>query len=78
MDDKVPGLSLPFLGQYFARHDTWAEMARPWIDYIARNSFLLQQGCNVADIAYFYGEEAPLTGLYRDQPVADAAVALRV
>ena len=47
-------------------------MARPWIDYIARNSFLLQQGRNVADVAYFYGEEAPLTGLYGRERVADA------
>jgi hypothetical protein len=29
---------------------------------MARNSLLLQQGRNVADVAYFYGEEAPLTG----------------
>lgn len=74
VDDKVPGLSLSFFGQYFTRHDTWAEMARPWIDYIARNSFMLQQGLDVADVAYFYGEEAPLTSLYRDQAVADAPV----
>jgi hypothetical protein len=63
-DDKVPGLSLAIFGQYFNRHETWAAMARPWIDYIARNAFLLQQGRNVADIAYFYGEEQPLTELY--------------
>ena len=72
VDDKVPGLSLSVFGQYFNRHDSWAEMARPWVDYIARNSLLLQQGRNVADVAYFYGEEAPLTGLYGDTPVADA------
>ena len=40
-------------------------MARPWVDYIARSSFLLQQGRNVADVAYFYGEEAPLAGTVR-------------
>jgi hypothetical protein len=74
VDDKVPGLSLSFFGQYFTRHETWAEMARPWVDYIARNSFMLQQGRNVADVAYFYGEEAPLTSLYRDDAVADAPV----
>jgi hypothetical protein len=74
VDQKLPGLSLSFFGQYFTRHETWAEMARPWIDYIARNSFMLQQGRNVADVAYFYGEEAPLTSLYRDEAVADAPV----
>ena len=72
VDDKVPGLSLFIFGQYFNRHETWAEMARPWVDYISRCAYLLQQGHNVADVAYFYGEEAPLTGLYAETPVADA------
>jgi hypothetical protein len=71
VDDKVPGLPLIIFGQYFTRHETWAEMARPWIDYIARSSFMLQQGRDVADIAYFYGEEAPLIALYQEQRVAD-------
>lgn len=60
VDDKVPGLALNAFGQYFNRHETWAEMAIPWMDYVARTSFLLQQGHNVADVAYFYGEEAPV------------------
>jgi alpha-L-rhamnosidase len=63
LDDKQPGFSLMIFGQYFNRHETWAEMARPWVDYIARNDFLLQQGRNVADVAYFYGEEQPITAL---------------
>ena len=75
VDDKQPGLSLFIFGQYFNRNESWAEMARPWVDYIARSSLLLQWGRNVADVAYFHGEEAPLTGLYGDTPVADAPVA---
>lgn len=71
-DDKIPGLSLAVFGQFFTRHETWAEMARPWIDYLARSSFLLQQGRNVADVAYFYGEERPLVELFGVQPAADA------
>lgn len=74
VDDKKPGLSLFIFGQYFNRMESWAEMARPWVDYMARSSLLLQQGRNVADLGYFYGEEAPLTGLYGDKPVADAPV----
>jgi alpha-L-rhamnosidase/F5/8 type C domain len=62
--DSKPGLSLSIFGQYFNRNDTWAEQARPWVDYMARNAFMLQQGRFFADVAYFYGEEAPLTGLY--------------
>lgn len=58
--EQAPGLSLSIFGQYFTRHETWAEMAKPWLDYIARNAFLLQQGRNVADVAYFYGEDTPI------------------
>ncbi|MFV8817556.1 glycosyl hydrolase [Haliea sp. E17] len=73
LDDKQPGLSLRHIGQFFNRHIAWAEMARPWMDYIARSSFLLQQGRFVADVAYFYGEEAPLgelvwNGYLKDVP----------
>ncbi len=71
-DDKFPGLSLFIFGQYFNRHEAWAEMAKPWVDYLSRNGLMLQQGRNVADVAYFYGEEAPLTGLYGDKAVANA------
>jgi hypothetical protein len=72
VDDKFPGLSLGIFGQYFTRHESWAEMAKPWIDYLARNAYLLQQGSNVADVAYFYGEEAPVGNLYAASPIADA------
>jgi len=71
VDDKQPGLSLSVFGQYFTRHETWAGMARPWIDYIARSSYLLQQGRDVADVAYFYGEEQPLSALHVPRPPAD-------
>lgn len=64
-DDKFPGLALLIFGQYFNRHETWAEMAKPWVDYMARSSYLLQQGRHFADVAYFYGEEAPLTTLFK-------------
>lgn len=72
VDDRIPGLSLLIFGQYFNRHEAWGEMARPWIDYIARNSLLLQSGRNVAGIAVFYGEEGPLTALY-GQPATQEA-----
>jgi hypothetical protein len=62
--DKKPGLSLGPFGQWFTRNDTWAENAKPWISYLARNSYLLQQGKFVADIVYFYGEDTNLTDLF--------------
>ena len=71
VDDKVPGLSLAVFGQYFNRNETWASMAKPWISYIARSSYMLQQGQNQADVAYFYGEENPLTALYKTKLLPD-------
>ena len=59
-DDKLPGLSLWIHGQYFNRAETWAEMARPWVDYITRSSAMLQAGRPVADVAYYYGEEGAI------------------
>ena len=56
-DDHVPGLSLGIYGQWFNRHDTWAEEAKVWLDYLAINSYMLSQGRYVADIAYLYGED---------------------
>ena len=62
--DKTPGLSLGPFGQWFTRNETWAEQARPWIDYLARSSFMLQQGHFSADILYFYGEDSNLTAIF--------------
>ena len=62
--DKRPGLSLGPFGQWFNRNETWAEQAKPWVSYLARSSYLLQQGRFDADIAYFYGEDSNLTALF--------------
>ncbi|HKK40873.1 MAG TPA: glycosyl hydrolase, partial [Bacteroidales bacterium] len=64
VDDKIPGLGLGPFGQWFTRNETWAEEAKPWIDYLARNSYMLQQGHFVADILYYYGEDNNITGLF--------------
>jgi len=64
--DKGPGLSLGPFGQWFTRNETWAEPARAWVTYLARSSFLLQQGRFVADVAYYYGEDSNVTALFRD------------
>ena len=71
--ERPPGLSLNAYGQFFNRLESWADEAGGWVDYIARCSWLLQQGHHAADIAYFYGEEAPLTGLFGAAPVSDVS-----
>lgn len=60
-DGHKPGLSLGYFGQDYGRNVTWSEQARPWNTYLARCSYLLQKGSYVADVAYFYGEGAPVT-----------------
>jgi hypothetical protein len=56
-----PGLTLNNYGQHYARTNTWAEQSVAFNTYVARSSFLLQQGQFVGDLAYFYGEGAPAT-----------------
>ena len=63
----APGLTLGPFGQSFNRNDTWAEQAGPWIDYLARTSYLLQQGHFAADIVYFYGEDSNLTAIFANK-----------
>jgi hypothetical protein len=60
----APGLTLGPYGLWFNRNETWAEVARPWVNYLARCSYLLQQGHFYGDVAYFYGEEGPLTAVF--------------
>ncbi len=68
--DKAPGLTLGPYGQWFNRNETWAEEAGPWVNYIARSSYLLQQGHFAADVIYFYGEDSNLTAIFTDKPPA--------
>ncbi len=64
VDDKIPGLGLGPFGQWFTRHETWAEQAKPWMDYLARSCYMLQQGQFVADVVYYYGEDNNITALF--------------
>jgi hypothetical protein len=63
-NDKIPGLGLGQFGQWFTRHETWAEQAKVWTTYLARSSYMLQQGKFVADIIYYYGEDSNITALF--------------
>ena len=54
-----PGVNAWF-GTEFNRNNTWFTRSGEWFDYLRRQHGLLQQGYNVADIAYFIGEDAPV------------------
>jgi (4-O-methyl)-D-glucuronate---lignin esterase len=57
--DTKPGNTM--VGTHINRNITWAEQARPFMDYLARNSFMLQQGLAVGDVAYLLNEGPPST-----------------
>jgi hypothetical protein len=67
VNDKIPGLGLGPFGQWFTRHETWAEEAAPWISYLTRSCYMLQQGKFIADIVYYYGEDNNITALFGEK-----------
>ncbi len=62
-DDRKPGLNAWF-GSEFNRNNSWFSHFDLFTDYLKRCNLMLQQGINVADVAYFIGEDAPkMTGV---------------
>jgi hypothetical protein len=62
-EDKNPGVNAWF-GNEFNRKNTWFSQMDVYTSYLKRTNFMLQQGLNVADVAYFIGEDAPkMTGI---------------
>ena len=57
--DTKPGNTM--VGSHINRNITWAELAKPFMTYVARVSYMLQQGSPVADLAYLLPEGAPST-----------------
>lgn len=57
--DTKPGNTM--VGTHIHRNITWAENLKPLTTYFARNSYLLQRGKYVADIAWLLPEGAPST-----------------
>jgi hypothetical protein len=60
-NDMIPGMTHRRWGEHFQRHNTWWSYSQPWIDYLARCQYLLQQGTSVADVCCWVGEGAPLS-----------------
>lgn len=62
-DSVAPGMNAPF-GNEFNRLNTWFSHMDLFVQYLKRTNFMLQQGLNVADVAYFIGEDTPkMTGV---------------
>ncbi len=73
-------------GTHLNTNLVWWPKAKPFLDYLSRCSFLLQQGHFVADVCYYYGDQGynfvppkhvdPSLGAGRDYDVANAEVVL--
>lgn len=61
--DRYPGTNAWF-GTEFYRTNTWYSHIDLFIDYVKRCNYMLRQGLNIADVAYFIGEDVPkMTGI---------------
>lgn len=61
-DERVPGVNAWFSSE-FNRLNTWYPHMDLFTSYLKRTNYMLQQGLNIADVAYFIGEDAPkMTG----------------
>ena len=58
--NMIPGMTHRKWGEHMQRNNTWWNYIQPWMDYLTRSQYLLQQGHFVADVCYWYGEGAPL------------------
>ena len=62
-EDREPGVNATFSNE-FNRKNTWFPHLDLFISYLKRANFMLQQGTNIADVAYFIGEDTPkMTGI---------------
>jgi hypothetical protein len=46
-----------YAGTHLNQNLPWWPMAKPFLSYLARASFLLQQGLPVSDVLYYYGDQ---------------------
>lgn len=58
-DNSFPGVD-GWFGTEFNRKNTYYEQIDLFVDYLKSVSFMLQQGRNVADVAYYIGEDTPV------------------
>jgi hypothetical protein len=62
-EDRYPGID-EWFGNEFNRKNIWFKHIDLFTLYLKRCNFMLRQGLNVADIAYFIGEDVPkMTGI---------------
>ena len=67
-EDGLPGRTY-HAGSDINPGTTWWEKSPPFMEYLTRCSYMLQEGRFVADVCYFYGDQAPnFFPLFHDVP----------
>jgi hypothetical protein len=67
-EDGLPGKTY-HAGSDINHANTWWNKSKPFMDYLARCSYMLQQGLFAADACYYYGDQAPnFYPAYHDVP----------
>jgi hypothetical protein len=56
--EGVPGIGY-FAGTHFNPKSGWWKVGRPFVEYLSRISYVLQQTDFVADVLYYYGDDVP-------------------
>jgi len=46
-------------GTHFNNKIVWWSKAKPWVEYITRNSYIFQKASFFADVLYYYGDKVP-------------------
>lgn len=69
-DDKKPGWTHGLNGVNFHRNNTWWPYAGGFLSYLARCSYMLQQGVFVADVCRYVGQEDTYSEGYGELPLA--------
>ena len=64
-NDKGPGYTLGEFGSHFNRLNTLWDAAIPYMKYVTRSQYLLQQGRFVGDVLVYVGEVSPNDGCSR-------------
>lgn len=67
----LPGVEY-FAGTHFNANTTWWPYSRPFVDYLNRTTQMLSEGLFVADVLYYYGDNAPNYAFVKeDKELAD-------
>ncbi len=68
LEQGMPGIQY-FAGTHFNPNSTWWPKSRPFLAYLNRCQWMLQQGLFVADACYYYGDHVPnFSQLKRSDP----------